>query len=330
MNKDISIVESSQHFTRYTWIMVALWTIIVGSLFLFNFISIKKEFSFLARLEAIASFNKDTVYRRWATQHGGVYVPITKDTPANPYLNLQERDILTPSGRELTLMNPAYMTRQVHELGKKQYGLQGHITSLKPLNPGNAPDSWETNALKSFERGENEITSVEMIDGKTYYRLIRPFITETGCLKCHSHQGYKIGDIRGGISLAVPMEPYLTASQRRIDHIAGGLGILWFIGVAGLWMGMKHIKIRIKERENAEKEKNRYIEELQEAVKKIKILRGMLPICSHCKKIRDDKGYWNKIEAYIEEHTDVQFSHGICKDCADKYYPDMGLYDDET
>ena len=200
-------------------------------------------------------------------------------------------------------MNPAYMTRQVHELGKKQYGLQGHITSLKPLNPGNAPDPWETEALKSFEQGENEFASVEMIEGNPYYRLIRPFITEEGCLKCHAHQDYNVGDIRGGISLAVPMEPYLASAQRRIVQTVTGLGIVWLIGVGGLWIGMGYIRNRIREREETEQERDRYVEELQQALKEVKQLGGLLPICSHCKNIRDDKGYWYQIEAYIRAQT---------------------------
>ena len=325
MNLSIPAPGESQRFTRYTWFMVTLWTVIVGTLFLFNFINIKKEFSSLARLEAIASFNKDTVYRRWGTMHGGFYVPVTENTPPNPYLNVRERDISTPSGKKLTLMNPAYMTRQAHELGKRQYGLQGHITSLKPLNPRNAPDPWETEALKSFERGEEEVTSIEMIEGRQYYRLIRPFITEEGCLKCHSEQGYKVGDIRGGISLSVPMEPYLASAQRRIVRIATGLGILWLIGIGALWVGMGYIRSRIRERERAEKDRDRYINELQEALKEVKQLSGLLPICSHCKKIRDDRGYWNQIESYIRDHSEVEFSHSICQECAKKYYRDMDL-----
>ena len=72
----------------------------------------------------------------------------------------------------------------------------------------------------------------------------------------------------------------------------------------------------------AEREKNRLIAELKEALSKIKKLSGLLPICSHCKKIRDDKGYWNKIESYIHKHSDAEFSHGICPDCVEKHFPD--------
>ena len=321
--------KESYWLGRYTWFMLVLWTAIVGALFIFNFMSIRKEFPALARLEAIASFNKDVVYRRWGTIHGGVYVPITEKTPPNIYLKVQEREILTPSGKKLTLVNPAYMTRQAHELGKEQYGLKGHITSLKPINPGNAPDPWETEALKSFEHGKLEITAVKIIEGKPYFRLIRPFITEEGCLKCHAYQGYKVGEIRGGISLSVPMEPYFAAAQRRIFQIAVGLTLLWLLGVGGLLVGMVHIRNRIREKEEAEQERNRYVEELQKALKEVKQLSGFLPICSHCKQIRDDKGYWNQIESYISAHTEALFSHSICPDCAKKFYPDIDLYPEE-
>lgn len=70
-------------------------------------------------------------------------------------------------------------------------------------------------------------------------------------------------------------------------------------------------------------EKEGLILELQGALAKVKTLNGLLPICASCKKIRDDSGYWNRIESYIGKHADVQFSHGICPDCARKLYPEL-------
>jgi hypothetical protein len=72
----------------------------------------------------------------------------------------------------------------------------------------------------------------------------------------------------------------------------------------------------------ADEEKSKIIKELQKALDKVKTLSGMLPICASCKKIRDDKGYWNKIEAYIEKHSEAEFSHGICPECAKELYPE--------
>lgn len=62
---------------------------------------------------------------------------------------------------------------------------------------------------------------------------------------------------------------------------------------------------------------------LQEALSQVKLLRGFIPICSSCKKIRDDRGYWQQVEKYISEHSEAQFSHGICPDCMRKLYPDF-------
>jgi len=77
----------------------------------------------------------------------------------------------------------------------------------------------------------------------------------------------------------------------------------------------------------AEKERKKLIAELRAALAKVKLLSGMLPICAACKKIRDDQGYWNQIESFIREHSEAEFSHGICPDCAQRLYPDIKLYD---
>jgi PAS domain S-box-containing protein len=75
-------------------------------------------------------------------------------------------------------------------------------------------------------------------------------------------------------------------------------------------------------RKAADKEREALITELQEALSKIKTLSGLLPICAWCKKIHDDKGYWKKVETYVEEHSDASFTHGICPECLKKVSPD--------
>jgi len=85
----------------------------------------------------------------------------------------------------------------------------------------------------------------------------------------------------------------------------------------------------ITKRKELEQEREELVLQLQKALQKLKQLSGLLPICSFCKKIRDDEGYWNQIEAYITEHSEAEFSHGICQECAKKYYPDLDIYDDK-
>jgi hypothetical protein len=79
----------------------------------------------------------------------------------------------------------------------------------------------------------------------------------------------------------------------------------------------------ITELKQAEEERERLIRQLQEALASIKTLRGLLPICYSCKQIRDDKGYWNQIDTYVREHTEAEFTHGICPACAQKLFPDF-------
>ena len=190
--------------SAWFWKLAALWTLLLLGLGAWRSHSDWSALKSAARNLAEESYRKDILYRRWATLHGGVYAPATEQTPPNPYLAVPERDIVTPSGKALTLINPAYMTRQVHELVAEAFGVRAHLTSLNPIRPGNAPDEWERQALLAFGRGEKESVSFEALDGESYLRFMRPMIAEKGCLKCHAAQGYREGDIRGGISVSIP------------------------------------------------------------------------------------------------------------------------------
>lgn len=221
--------------------IVFLWTVIVSASALWNSLMYNNIVVQNAKADAESSYNKDLLYRRWFALQGGVYVTPSEKTPPNSYLsNIPDRDIVTTDKKKLTLINPAYMTRQVHELSDLQYGTKGHITSLKPLNPINTPDNWEVSALKKFEEGIKEVSSIENIGGQSFLRYMKPMITEGGCLKCHEWQGYKIGEIRGGISVTVPLENYsrLAESNKKnmvLIHLgiylAGALSLLFFLVV---------------------------------------------------------------------------------------------------
>lgn len=91
----------------------------------------------------------------------------------------------------------------------------------------------------------------------------------------------------------------------------------------GSIVGLSTIVRDISSRRKLEKERDQVIAQLQDALSQVNILSGLLPICSSCKKIRDDRGYWNQLEAFISEHSDVVFSHGICPECAAKMYEEL-------
>ena len=131
-----------------TFGMIFLGSIVIATSLTWNLRKNSEEIRNMAENIAQASFLKDQAFRFWATPHGGVYVPATDRTPPNPYLeHITDRDIEKPDGTKLTLMNPAYMLRQMMEEYSGLYGVKGRITSLKYLYEGNKPDEWETKAL---------------------------------------------------------------------------------------------------------------------------------------------------------------------------------------
>ncbi|UCG59595.1 MAG: DUF3365 domain-containing protein [Phycisphaerales bacterium] len=222
---------------------LALWTVFVGVVLLWAVARETLTVEQMARVQARSAFEKDAVYRQWVASHGGVYVPVSEKTPPSPYLSdVDERDITTPSGRALTLVNPPYMTRQVHEMALQLHGLRGHITSLDPIRPANAGDEWETKALKALEQGEMEVSSVEELDNARHMRLMRPLITTEACLKCHAEYGNKVGDLRGGISVSVPMAPLQTAAREHIATLALGHGLIWLLGMGAITIGGLHLR----------------------------------------------------------------------------------------
>ena len=225
----------------YVWLLVAFWTVAVSGSLLWNLFQLRQGMEEAARTQARAAFDKDILYRRWNAMQGGVYAPVSEQTPPNPHLDVAEREIETPSGRQLTLINPAYMTRQVHELGEETHGVQGHITSLNPIRPENQADAWETQALQTFERGATEASTVAEIKGVSYMRLMRPLMTEAGCLKCHAKQGYQQGDVRGGISVSVPTASLWAITRGQMTDLGIVHGALWLLGVLGIGLGTRRI-----------------------------------------------------------------------------------------
>ena len=293
--------------------------VLVGALFVVGTgISLRQEFQQVREDQyqlAVESgkvfFRTIVAMRSWVALHGGVYVPVTETIRPNPYLIVPNRDVRTTGGHELTLVNPAYMTRLVGEILARE-GYTVHITSLKVLRPGNAPDEWERAALQKFDKGSALEYSLTGPAGKQVFRYMEPLRTEAACLKCHAKQGYKVGDVRGGITIAFPYAPFeqsIRADDRRTIamhavSLAAALAVLFFLG------------LRI----------TKLAGNLEESRRQVRTLEGILPMCASCKKIRKegavptDPKSWVPVDSYITGHSEARFSHGICPECAKKLY----------
>jgi len=319
MNRNKERTHSS--IRNYALLFALIWTLVLAALFNLNLQSEFKQADELAAYQARAFFEEIVTIRYWNALHGGVYVPISEKAQPNPYLDVPDRDITTKDGRKLTKINPAYMTRQIGEIAARRNKVWFHITSSNPIRPGNAPDSWEAKILGLLETGIPEHSEfVTSPEGTKMFRYMAPLWVERPCLKCHAKQGYKEGDLRGGISVTIEAGPIVASRTREVRYLIISYLVIWALGLIGLGIGMNRLRAREKERENL-------ILELTEALTEVKKLSGMLPICASCKKIRDDKGYWNQIESYIRDRSEAEFSHGICPDCAKKLYPE--LYKDD-
>jgi hypothetical protein len=298
------------------------WSIIMAMIAIWGVVSQGKQTDELSIHQARSFFQEIVTTRFWNATHGGVYVPVTSQTQPNPYLDDPERDLVTDKGLKLTKINPAYMTRQIAEIAKEKNLVWFHITSDKPIRPANVADQWEAKALKLFLSGSHEFSEFTQNErGVKVFRYMAPLWVEAACLKCHSQQGYKEGDLRGGISVTLAAGPMFDLQKKAVIKLTTAYICIWAVGLIGMFLGYRMLK----------KEEFRRLEiiaELEDSIGKVKKLSGLLPICSSCKKIRDDKGYWNQLEAYIADHSEAELSHGICPECAKKLYPDLDLYDD--
>lgn len=192
--------------------------------------------------------------RQWNAEHGGVYVPSTEASPPNPYLDAKRREVTTEDGRKLALINPAYMTRQLAELAERSGSLHIHITSLRPIRPENRANDWETKALQQFENGTREWFGEESREGMPVLRYMMPLIVNQNCMSCHADQGYKIGDVRGGIAVTLNYAPIAAALKREMIRIALTHLAFFVVGALALYLLLETLHQRWSALEVAQQE----------------------------------------------------------------------------
>lgn len=173
------------------------------SLFLIIGFTVKKSYTVQEKLledslekKALAIFNLVVDMRHWNAQFDGVYVK-TEDLKPNPYLN--PSFIKSEKGDTLVWINPAFMTRQISNIASQRDGFRLKITSNKLINKNNAPDEYEKKILDYFDENP-QVPYYWKVEDNTF-KFMGALKTEADCLKCHGKQGYKVGDVRGGISV---------------------------------------------------------------------------------------------------------------------------------
>ena len=148
------------HPARVVALIYLCGVLLFGTLLALEWRLIDRTVAAIARERGAALFSLIETTREWNAMHGGVYVVVDETTRPNPWLKHPARDLQTSDGVRLTMVNPAYMTRQIADLALHADGARLHITSLKPIRPENRADDWEAEALARFEAGVREVLAL--------------------------------------------------------------------------------------------------------------------------------------------------------------------------
>ena len=229
-----------------------LWTLFMLALFTWSAEQEKEHVLRLAERQARAFFQEIVYTRAWNAMHEGVYVYVTEETHPNKFLKAPDTVIRTEDGRELTKINPAYMTRQLSAIAMDRGGVQFRISGLSPIRPENRPDPWEEKALKAFEAGHREgcFAMTGSAVGQVF-RYIAPLETEAGCLTCHTQYTREVPAVMGGISVTFAAAPLLESLRETVSNTHIAFAMIWLAGLFGIVFSSHKIQKKTRQVEEA-------------------------------------------------------------------------------
>jgi signal transduction histidine kinase len=228
--------SSTPHLIRRRrwWLLLLLvWATVVALALQSHIAEVRQQSIEVATEGARNVFRMLTLTRSWNERHGGVYVT-----------EGDSQGTAMPKLADLTLITPAHMLRLLSEIAVADAGANFHLTSLKPLRPENVADQWERQALLAFETGVSETVGIGNIGTETFLRFMAPLKVTEPCLACHAHQGYKLGDIRGGISVSQRYEPIAKPTEASVFQAKLTYGGVFILVAAMGWLSLGLLRRR--------------------------------------------------------------------------------------
>ncbi len=218
---------------KFIFAVVAVLTLSYGLLILYTSHLQNRLVIGQAEQQARMLYRQILLTRQWVADHQGLFLVQSETTRPNDYLN--EPVMTTETGLTLVKRNPAMVTRELSEYAARTGLGWFRVTSLQPVNPANAPDAFEQESLHSFGRGQVEHLAIDRNDDGRVLRYAAPLITETSCLACHSEHGYHPGDIRGALSISIPIawaDTFIDTNNQTIFF----LGLLSVLAAAAVML----------------------------------------------------------------------------------------------
>nr|WP_246589915.1 EAL domain-containing protein [Marinobacterium ramblicola] len=223
------IKRECRDIQRYALLALVVWSLLfLGGFVEYDTLTEERSVT-LAREAAKANINRDIALRNWINQHGGLYIETSEHTPPNSALDASTHGLLTPDGRQLTLMSSDYLIRHFYEHFGEQLGVESRLISASPLSNLERPDPWERKKLDwLIETRHNETFELIESDSRPALRMIQRLGLESRCQGCHLRRS--VGDDVGAISVSVPLTPFRQHQAELLRPVYLGGGAFWFCG----------------------------------------------------------------------------------------------------
>jgi PAS domain S-box-containing protein len=236
---------------RYLWLAAAIWTVTIGVLIAYDIVFEQNRMLDLVGVMARTMAWQD---QHWVTMKtGNIFAPVGDPLVAgDEHSEMPSETVETKSGIRLAKVNPTALMRSLNQLPHNRPGEFSRLTSLHPVDSAPAPDEWESAALRRIQGRGGDFADIDGEGDMTRLRLMVPLRSDSSCLSCHGWQDNAQGDLRGGISVSLSLEPYkgIVKEHRQIELL--GHGVLWLTGLAGLFVLQRQIKEKAAQRVTAQ------------------------------------------------------------------------------
>jgi two-component system, sensor histidine kinase and response regulator len=197
----------------------------------------------IATVHARQAYEKEYGFRRWNEFTDKAFTIVEQPgqtaAPVDLFMN---KTIVSPSGRVISTANIANVPNRFHGPTRGRDEFDSHLTGFVPSLPENVPDAWEKLALAAFRNGQPEVVSITRQGSGYSLRLMRPLAAGKACLQCHAAQGFRSGNIIGGLSIRLPMDIYRSSERHQLLALSIGHALFWLLGLVSIRLGTRKIR----------------------------------------------------------------------------------------